>query len=191
MFLTAQHHEFDDNILREKCKQQLSYRDPELDDGMTRHCDDKEEMGDDISLPVYNALKKYTIKGPTKGYYFTSLTFWLVLFLRVSDAMTDWSVTFNYYFNWDQVVHESLANLGTLNISFENTDQFKQVNISSIVRWDLATGGPCLMQTSLLQSFKTLALMQLLNNFLFYSSYAKMKTNGKRGLLALFQILVH
>ena len=192
--LTAQHHDYDDNILREKCKQQLSYRDPESDD-VSLHCDDKEHMGDDIgddiSLPVYNALKKYTIKGPTKGYYFTSLALWLVLFLRVSDAMTDWSVTFNYYFNWDQVVHESLANLGTLNMSFENTDQFKQVNIYSIGRWDLATGGPCLMQTSLLQSFKTLAIMQLLSNFLFHSSYAKMTMNGKRGLLALFQILDH
>ena len=67
--------------------------------------------------------------GPTKGYYLTSLALWLVLFLRVSDAMTDWSVTFNYYFNWDQVVHESLANLGTLDMSFEDTDRFKQVNI--------------------------------------------------------------
>ena len=156
--LTAQHHDFNDNILREKCKLQLSYRDPNLDVGITSHCNDKENKGDDISLPVYNALKKYTIKGPTKGYYFSSLALWLVLFLRVSDAMTDWSVTFNYYFNWDQVVHESLANLGTLNMSFEDTDRFKQVNIYSIVRWVIATGGPCLMQTSLLQSFRTLGL---------------------------------
>ena len=126
--LTAQHHEFDDYIIREKCKQTLSYMDAEeLDDGMTRHCKDKEYKVDDISLPVYNALKKYTIKGPTKGYYFTSLALWMVLFLRISDAMTDWSVTFNYYFNWDQVVHESLANLGTLDLSFEDTDRFKQV----------------------------------------------------------------
>ena len=189
--LTSQHHDYEDNILREKCKKQLSYRDPDLDDGRPGYCDDKENIGDDIGLPVYDALKKYTVKGPTRADYLKSLSLWLMLFLRVSDAMTDWSVTFNYYFNWDQVVHESLANLGTLNMSFENTDQFKQVIISSIVRWDLATGGPCLIQTSLLQSSKTLALMQLLNNFLFYSSYAKMKMNGKRGLLALFQILAH
>ena len=131
--LTAQHHKFDDDILREKCKQQLSYRDPELDDGMTRHCNDKEHIGDDISLPVYNALKTYTIKGPTKGYYFTSLALWLILFLRVSDAMTDWSITISYCFNWDQVVHESLANMGTWDMSLEDTDRFKQVNIYSII----------------------------------------------------------
>ena len=147
--LTAQHHDFNDNILREKCKLQLSYRDPNLDVGIISHCNDKENKGDDISLPVYNALKKYTIKGPTKGYYLTSLALWLVLFLRVSDAMTDWSVTFNYHFNWDQVVHESLANLGTLDMSFEDTDRFKQVNKYRIVKWDMTTRGPWLMQTSL------------------------------------------
>ena len=126
--LTSQHHDFEDTILREKCKKQLHYRDPDLDDGITGYCEYKENIGDDIGLPVYNALKKYTIKGPTRGYYLTSLTLWLILFLRVSDAMTDWSVTLNYYFNWDQVVHQSLANLGTGNMSFEDTDRFKQVN---------------------------------------------------------------
>ena len=65
----------------------------------------------DIFLPFFDAIKEYTCKMPSIGYYlkelFTSVT-WMILLLRIIDAVTDILLTVTYQMDWDKVVGDFL-----------------------------------------------------------------------------------
>ena len=87
----------------------------------------------DLAFPVLEALKKYTIKTPTIGYYikqvFKDLT-WVTILLRIIDAFTDIALTKTYFQDWDEsVVKDFLQNT---NCSQQDQHEFNCSNVTYV-----------------------------------------------------------
>ena len=93
---TAKYHDNDESKLKLVCKRYLS---------------DAEQDNLNISAPVFAAIKKFTVKLPSLGYYIKKLfmTFMgLTLLLRFIDAVSDITLGVTYHQDWNTVLGEFL-----------------------------------------------------------------------------------
>ena len=94
---TAKYHSNDKSKIKSLCKKYLSYK--KTPDGMI----------EDISLPFFKAIKKYTTENPSFTHYviklFTSFTL-ITLIFRCIDAVTDYTLTYAYFNDWESLLDQ-------------------------------------------------------------------------------------
>ena len=97
--LTAKKYDYNDEQLKIRCK----------------------NLNPDMALPFYEKLKDFTSEPPLVGYYIKSFFFNLALFaliIRCLDAITDMTLTYDYFNAKDSTLFDGVTNLTeSLNIS--------------------------------------------------------------------------
>ena len=113
---TANYYHNDYKIVKMVCNEHL------------RYSEQSENKRDDLALPFFLAIKEYLFKVPTLGYYvkklFTSFTIISLLF-RCIDGVTDFTLTFSYFNDWDNFLQEYLEQTlcTTYQSCFDNSTQ--------------------------------------------------------------------
>ena len=93
-----------------------------------RYSEQPENKQDDLALPFFLAIKEYLFKEPTLGYYvkklFTSFTV-ISLMFRCIDGVTDFTLTFSYFNDWESFLQEYLQQTlcTTYQSCFDNSTQ--------------------------------------------------------------------
>ena len=113
---TANYHHKDYKIVKMVCNENL------------RYSEQSKDKQDDLALPFFLAIKEYLFKEPTLGYYvkklFTSFTI-ISLMFRCIDGVTDFTLTFSYFNDWESFLQEYLEQTlcTTLQSCFDNSTQ--------------------------------------------------------------------
>ena len=116
MIWIANYHHNDYRIVKMVCNEHL------------RYSEQSENKQDDLALPFFLAIKEYLFKEPTLGYYvkklFTSFTI-ISLMFRCIDGVTDFTLTFSYFNDWENILQEYLEQTlcTTYQRCFDNSTQ--------------------------------------------------------------------